>query len=270
LLQNATEKTIERFEIKHEKTHDSSLFKTGSWLQGRLILFDLAYFKYRRFALIDENDGYFVSRLKQNANPVITKELRGWRGDAICLEGKQIHDVVDDLYRTHIDVEVAAELKRGPYNGTCSLDTKRFRVVGVRNEDADDYHLYTTNLPREEFLPSDLATLYRCGWEVELLFRELKTQYELYEFDTSDLAVVEILVYAALLSLLVSRDLLGLVTEVADDETVFPPERWAATFRSHTQLILSKLGEFLGYSPQPLLERLIEDAQKVHQQRPIL
>jgi putative transposase len=26
----------------------------------------------------------------------------------------------------------------------------------------------------------------------------------------------------------------------------------------------------LGYSPQPLLERLIEDAQKIHQQRPIL
>ena len=211
-----------------------------------------------------------MSRLKQNANPVITKELREWRGDAIRLEGKQIQDVVDDLYRTYIDVEVEAEFKRGPYNGTCSVDTKQFRVVGVRNKDADDYHLYITNLPRKEFLPSDLATLYRCRWEVELLFRELKTQYELDEFDTSDPAVVEILVYAALLSLLVSRDLLGLVTEVADDEIVFPPERWAATFRSHAQLILSKLGEFLGYSPQPLLERLIVYVQKIHQQRPIL
>jgi len=80
--------------------------------------------------------------------------------DAIRLEGKQIHDVVDDLYRTYIDVEVEAEFKRGPYNGTRSLDTKRFRVVGVRNEDADDYHLYITNLPREEFLPSDLQQ--RC------------------------------------------------------------------------------------------------------------
>jgi putative transposase len=66
-----------------------------------------------------------------------------------------------------------------------------------------------------------------------LLFRELKTQYELDEFDTADPAVVEILVYAALLSLLVSRDLLGLVTEVADDEIVFPPERWAATLSDH-------------------------------------
>ncbi|MFC7166067.1 transposase [Halospeciosus flavus] len=113
------------------------------------------------------------------------------------------------------------------------MDTKRFRVVGVRDEDADDYHLYVTNLSREEFFPADLAQIYRCRWEVELLFRELKTQYDLDEFDTSNEHVVKILLYAALLSLLVSRDLLDLVTEQADDELVFPPERWAATFRSH-------------------------------------
>ena len=95
------------------------------------MLFDLAYFKYRRFALIDENDGYFVSRLKQKENPVITKELRERGGDAIRLEGKQIHDVVYDLYRTYIDVEAEAEFKRGLYNSTRSVDTKQFRVVGV-------------------------------------------------------------------------------------------------------------------------------------------
>ncbi|CDK37975.1 IS4 family transposase [Halorubrum sp. AJ67] len=270
LLHNATEQTIERLDTANEKTHDSTLFKTGPWLENRLVLFDLAYFKYRRFALIDENDGYFVSRLKQNANPVITAELREWRGRAIPLEGKQLRAVLDDLDRKYIDVEVEVEFKRGPYNGTRSLDTKRFRVVGVRDEDADDYHLYMTNLARKEFFPADLAEIYRCRWEVELLFRELKTQYELDEFDTSDEHVVRILLYAALLSLLVSRDLLDLVTEQADDELVFPTERWAATFRSHAQLILHELGEYLGYSPPPLLERLIEDAQKIHKQRPIL
>jgi len=86
LLHNATEQTIERIDTADEKTHDSTLFKTGPWLENRLMLFDLAYFKYRRFALIDENGGYFVSRLKQNANPVITAELREWRGRAIPLE----------------------------------------------------------------------------------------------------------------------------------------------------------------------------------------
>ncbi len=221
LLHNATDQTSERIDVTDEKTHDSTLFKTGSWLQGRLVLLDLAYFKYRRFALIDENDGYFVSRLKQNANPLITTELREWRGRAIPLEGEQIHDVVDDLSRQYIDVEVEAEFKRGQCEGTRSLDTMRFRVVGVRDEDADDYHLYITNLPREKFLPSDLATLYRCRWEVETLFGELKTQYELDEFDTRNPDVVEILLYAALLSLLVSRELLDLVTEQVTTRSCF-------------------------------------------------
>ncbi|ELZ21457.1 putative ISH8 transposase [Natrinema limicola JCM 13563] len=221
LLHNVTDQTIDRFSVTDEKAHDSTEFDTGPWLKDQLVLFDQAYFKYRRFALIDENDGYFVSRLKSNVNPVITGELREWRGDAIPLESEKVDDVVDELYRQYIDVEVEAEFQRREYAGTQSWDTKTFRVVGVRNKDADDYHLYITNLPREEFLPADLATIYRCRWKVELLFRELKTQYSLDEFSTSKKHVVEILLYAALLSLLVSRDLLDLVTEQADDELGF-------------------------------------------------
>jgi len=66
------------------------------------MLFDLAYFKYRRFALIDENDGYLMSRLNQNANPLITGELREWRGRATPLESKQLRNVLDDLDRKYI------------------------------------------------------------------------------------------------------------------------------------------------------------------------
>ena len=65
LFHNVTDQTVEHFSVTDEKTHDSTLFNTGSWLEGRLAVFDLAYFKYRRFALIDENDGCFVSQLKR-------------------------------------------------------------------------------------------------------------------------------------------------------------------------------------------------------------
>lgn len=66
------------------------------------------------------------------------------------LEGKQIQDVVGDLLRKYSDIEVKAEFTRGPYVGTRSLDKAHFRVVGVHDEDADDYDLDITNLPREE------------------------------------------------------------------------------------------------------------------------
>ena len=87
MLHNVTDQTIDRFSITDEKAHDSTDFDTGPWLEGRLALLDLAYFKYRRFALIDENGGYFASRLKDRANPVTTDKLREWRGRAIPLKG---------------------------------------------------------------------------------------------------------------------------------------------------------------------------------------
>ena len=98
-----------------------------------------------------------------------------------------------------------------------------------------------------------------------MVCNQLKTQYELDEFDTTNPAVVEILLYAAVLTLLVSRELLELVIEHADDVAVFLPERWAAAFRSHAQRILKRLSDYLDYSPPPLLERTVADAQKIHQ-----
>jgi IS4 transposase len=186
--------------------------------------------------------------LKDCANPVTTAEFREWRGCLIPLEGKQIQDAVKDLHREIIDVRVEVEFQRLEYEKTNLWNTKRSRIVGVRDQDADDYHFHITNLPREEILLRDIATLYRCRWEVEVLFRELKTRYALVEFETTKTHVVEILVYAAPLTLSVSRVLLCLVSEHVADEVVFPLERLAATFRSHAQFILHELGQHLGYS----------------------
>ena len=266
LVHNLTEQSVISTEITDETSHESTLFETGSWLAGRLFLLDLGFFKFRRFALIDENDGFFVSRLKRSSNPTITEELQEWPGRAIPLEGKGIFDVAGDLYRKHIDVEVEVEFQRRPYGGTQSWDSKRFRVVGVRDEDADDgYRLYITNLPRDRFEPEKISTLYRARWVVELLFRELKSRYSLGEFETEKAHIVEIQVLAALLTLVVSRAILRAFVEHAEDhdeECVFPTERWAATFRSLAQLILMEIAAGYGYPPPNLGTLLYREAKQ--------
>lgn len=82
---------------------------------------------------IDANDGWFVTRLKPNANPRIVEELRDWRGNAISLTGKKLY-TVDDLYRDVIDVRVEVSFRRRAYNGSRSGVARTFRVVGVWNE----------------------------------------------------------------------------------------------------------------------------------------
>ncbi len=118
---------------------------------------------------------------------------------AISLPERRLRDVLGDLSREIIDVTVEIEFKRRAYAGKQSTDSMEFRVVGVRNEDTDDYHLYVTNLP-DEFTPRQVGALYGLRWEVELLFRELKSLYGLEKFQTSDPAIVELLVVAALLT----------------------------------------------------------------------
>ncbi|GAA0454429.1 hypothetical protein GCM10008985_07730 [Halococcus dombrowskii] len=144
---------------------------------------------------------------------------------AICLKGTYLQDHLSDLKRKHIDVTGRFGFKRRPYGEQQSSDTAKFRVVGVRNEGTDDYHLYVMNLP-DGFTPEQVAALYSLRWKVELLFRELKSRYGLGKFETGNKAIAELLVVAALLTLLVSGALLA-VFQKLDPDVEYPVERWA-------------------------------------------
>nr|CAA28524.1 unnamed protein product [Halobacterium salinarum] len=175
------------------------------------------YFKYRRFALIDENDGYVRESAEAERESADYRRATN-RGRAIPLEGKQLRAVLDDLDRKYIDVEVEVEFQTGAVQwdtvaGYEAVSRRRRPRRGRRR--LPPVH---DEFSEERVLSGGFSGDLPCRWEVELLFRELKTQYELDEFDTSDEHVVRILLYAALLSLLVSRDSLDLVTEQADDE----------------------------------------------------
>jgi hypothetical protein len=102
--------------------HEGTTFENGSWLEGRLLLFDLGCFKHHRFARIEENGGFFVSRLKRSSNPEIVEDLRTWRGNAKPLVGEQVWDVIDDLHREEIDALVEVTFRRRAYRGRRLLD----------------------------------------------------------------------------------------------------------------------------------------------------
>jgi len=128
---------------------------------------------------------------------------------------------------------VEVSFKPQAYRGQRSSDTATFRLVGLRNEATGEYHCYLTNLPAKRFSPTEVASLYWARWEIELLFRELKSTYGLDELPSSKPAVVEVLVLTSILSLVVSRVLLGLLRELAAEhveEPTFPRERLGRVF----------------------------------------
>lgn len=270
-----------QFSITDARTHESTQLSTGQWLKGSLLLYDQGFFDYRTMDLIDANDGWFVTRLKPNANPLIVEELREWRGNAISLTDKKLHAVLDDLHRDVIDIRTEVSFRRRPYNGSRSGATRTFRVVGVWNDDEEKYHLCVTNLPVADYSAADVAQLYRARWEVELLFKELKSTYNLDQIPTSNPVAVEALILVALISLVVSRVLLDLLREITNRETGsdgdepplrIPRLRWSRVFSRYGGLILRRIAAWLGYDPpeENLLELLLAAAIDPNPHRPSL
>ncbi|MFC6752565.1 IS4 family transposase [Halorubrum tibetense] len=268
-----------RFQTTEAKTQERSQLPTGEWVAGALVLLDLGFYDFWLFDRIDQNDGWFVSRVKDDANFEIVEELRTWRGNSIPLEGESLQDVLDDLQRQEIDARVTLSFDRKRGSGVST--TRTFRLVGVLNEDSDEYHLYLTNLPRDNYHAPDIAQLYRARWEIELLFKELKSRFGLDEINTTDPYIIEALIIVAALSLLMSRVMVdelrkldarrqGSDDDAAASSTRLPRRRCSHALERHAHLVQLYLMLDLGYELPDLDELLLWSSRDPNPHRPRL
>ena len=160
--------------VTAEREHDGPVFRVGKWVKDHLLLFDLGYFRYQLFACITRNEGFFLTRLKGNADPTIVAVNRVHRGRAIELIGKRLRDVIADMKRQVLDVMVQVRFPRRQYGGRIHHDTQLLRVVGLLDRGTGEYHLYVTNVAVEKLAAEDIGTVYALRWQIELLFKELR------------------------------------------------------------------------------------------------
>nr|CBH38545.1 putative transposase [uncultured archaeon] len=169
-----------------ERTSEAKILRLGPWLRDRILLIDLGYFKYRSFDRIDSYGGYFVSRLKGNANPLIVGVNQKWRGNSVDVVGKKLRDILPHLKREILDVEVEVEFKRRKYKGKQSTVKRRFRVVCAFNSESGEYHTYLTNIRVDVLSAEDIALLYGARWEIERIFKELKSIYRMDQIPSAN------------------------------------------------------------------------------------
>ena len=231
-----------------ENTNDLKTLKIGPWIRDRILLIDLGFYKYQVFTRIKENGGYFVSRLKSNANPLIIETNRSHRGRSIDVQGKHLQDVLKNLKRKVLDVEVEVTFNRRAYQDKEKKDNERFRMVAVYNEDDDKYHLYITNLSTDLLEPEEVARLYGARWEVEILFKELKSKYALDVVPTSNPQVIEAFIWIAILTLLISRRIYTIMRRINPGEKMvrFTQLRWSNIFCENSSRILTAILLYLG------------------------
>lgn len=270
---NVRGKGPQRVKITSERVHDGPVLRAGEWVKGRLLLFDLGYFRYSLFAAIARYGGFFLTRLKDNANPTLLRLHRRHRGRAVKVEGLGLRQIRFQLRRAVLDAEAEICFQKQRYAGRRSKATLRVRIVGLWDESHSVYHWYITNLPLE-IKAEEIGKLYSARWMIELLFRELKSCYKLESIPSRKKHVVEAFLYASLLTLLASHALLLAVRRWgALGERRTPLERWARLFVSASPDLLALVLDSVAMArtrERPLLQFFLAEAPDPNRKRRLL
>ena len=166
-------------------------------LKGKLVMGDRGYDSTGYMRRVDEAGGCFLIRARKSLNPrVITIHQRGGRYRK--LEGKPLRTVLRRLPKDEsFDMDV------------CWEDGKElrcfFRIVVRWNPAKKEWVRLLTNLDRESFSTEDILQAYRLRWQIELLFKELKSYANLHKLSTTKETIAEGMIWAALAAAFLKR-----------------------------------------------------------------
>jgi IS4 transposase len=128
-------------------------------------------------------------------------------------------------------------------------------------ERIQNYHVYLTNISNVDLTPEDVAKLYGARWDIELIFKELKSRYDLDVINTKNPQIVEAYVWIAILTLFISRRIYNIVRKHNPKEKMvrYTQLRWSTIFTENASDQLTLILRYYG------LERTFETVMNVYQ-----
>jgi IS4 transposase len=245
--------SVTTIEITGERTHDSRMIRIGSDIKNVLLINDLGYYSLKTFILIKNYGGFFVSRLKTNAKPRVLSVVAGQVSktmkqsilDNTC---PYLSDFLEQAPKIGIyDLECSFEIQKEKKRSNKPSVMEKFRVICFWNEKTVRWHTYVTNLSAEQFAPDEIYQLYKYRWVIELLFKELKGDYDLGELLLGNSAMAYIHIYSMLIRMIVSRNLYTWILSTVEPDTreKYGPLLWSKVFAEKCHEFLSILHQHL-------------------------
>jgi IS4 transposase len=263
LLVSAVANSPKSIGIYPERTSEMATLRIGPWIKDRILLIDLGFYKHLLFSRIIQYEGSFVSRLKGNVNPLIIFAHTTCTVNNIEVKGKHLNEILPKLNGEVLDVEVEIPFKRPNYNGKSKtkMDSERFRLVAIYNDEEEKYHIYLTNISPDVLGPEDIAKLYGARWDIELVNKELKSRYDLDVVNTTKPHTVEAYIWISILTLLISRRIYNIVRRHSPKEKMvrYTQLRWSTIFTENADAQLTLILRYCG------VERTFETVMNVYQ-----
>jgi hypothetical protein len=147
----------------------------NSWL-----VFDKAYTVYTQFAKWSNEKIWFVTRMKENADYHVTKVLVG------KTKRKNAAGVLKEQYITVAVKQSGKEIQR-----------LKLRRITFKTKEGKEYVFISNNFT----LPaSQIATIYKNRWMIELLFKQIKQNFPLRYFWGNSTNAIKMQVYCVLIA----------------------------------------------------------------------
>jgi IS4 transposase len=249
--------------IVSERVHDIKALKIGPWIKDCLILMDLGYYSHGNLNKIVEYGGSFVVRVKKSAKPMVISVVSSLSTDNPPVSGSTtLWKYLESIPQQGIiDLVVQIGFKRRKYRKKQRRDSKNVRVVCFWNEENAVWHTYMTNLSVQSFSADEIYLLYRFRWEIEMLFKELKSDFELGKLLSSRNPVVMVNVYASLIRLTISHQLyknMVLAEEFESEREKFSPKMWSTVLVENLAIFFNIICDelFCSYDVQERVENL--------------
>jgi putative transposase len=243
-----------------ERTSDIKTLRIGSWIRDRIFLIDLGFYKYGIFSKINNIGGYFVSRMKSNANPVILGLNKGCKLDKGRIKGKKLAEIINGLNGETLDAKIEIKYYKKEKTGRRELILEEFRLVAIYNLEDEKYHVYITNISDDLLTAEDIAYLYKGRWEIELIFKELKSKYQLDVVETTNVQVIEAFIWISILTMIASREIYNIVRMLNPDKQIarFTQMRWCNVFVESSPDFLREVLCYIGVNDSDIIKTKFE------------
>jgi hypothetical protein len=220
------------------RSHETKTLEIGDWVANKVLLMDLGYYSHELFNTIHEYGGYFVSRIIWSVNPFLLNDNCPDGKHPLFYIGNRFKEILESRARDVWDLEVLICKDRA----TSGRFLNTMRIVSVWDTEEERYHNYITNISSDILSAEKISRIYALRWEIEMIFKELKSIYRLDQLPSKKKPVIEALVCIALLGFIVGRRILFGLRDGYDISASRSPERlFAKVFANIASEILRVL-----------------------------
>ena len=172
--------------------------------QGDLFLFDLGYFALKTLAAVDEQQGFYLSRL----DPQVAIYHNNQRIE-LCDFLKQNRN------KSSIEINALLGHKKMP----CRIIAlrlpekernerarklreqakKKGRMLSAQRLFLASWNLFVTNAPIEKLPANQIHNYYRLRWSVELVFKQFKSQLKIHSWNHANIHRLKCEIYGTLI-----------------------------------------------------------------------